>query len=260
VAYAEAGDIDSAIDCYARAVQCNDGSATMRAGEQFAHLTVRRAWNRSRDGGAAARAAARAEISAALARRDALAALQPTTERHSLRGSAWKRLVMLARDDGDPAAADAALQRMEACYRDAAIAAEAAGDVDETFPTMNLLSASVAAAGPAARAWHLDPGLLSRVREQLHLRQATTPDFWSMVGTIEVELLAAMAERRLATAAPDLIDAFTDLKRRVQAPRMWGSVAENADFLLTPWLALRRRADAQAAAAVLQALRQNADV
>ncbi|MEP7281738.1 MAG: CHAT domain-containing protein, partial [Rubrivivax sp.] len=261
VAYAAAGDFDAAIDGYARAVRCNDGSATMRATEQLSHLMVRRAWARSRGGDAATRAAARAEIEAALARLDMLASLEPTAERHSLRGSAWKRLAMLARDDGDAAGAAAALTQLVACYRQAADAALAAGDVDETFPTMNLLTASVAAAGPTARAWRLDPTLLARVREQLQARQATTPDFWSMVGTIELELLEAAAGRRLAASAPALIDAFADLKRRVQAPRMWGSVAENADFVLTPWWASgRRTAEGRAAHEVLEALRAHAAV
>ena len=89
LAYAEGGDVDAAIDWYARAVRRGDGSASLRAAEQWANLLARRGAGRNDA------VQGRDEIRYAIAHLQQLAALQTTVERESLLGSAWKRLAMV---------------------------------------------------------------------------------------------------------------------------------------------------------------------
>jgi hypothetical protein len=87
VAYAAARDIEKAVEWYARAVSGNDGSASMKAGEQLGNLRARLAWERLDTYGPApdARrlAQARKDIGNAIDWLDLLVGLQPTIERLS---------------------------------------------------------------------------------------------------------------------------------------------------------------------------------
>jgi hypothetical protein len=92
------------------------------------------------------------------------------------------------------------------------------------------------------------------VRESLERAATERPDFWSVVGQIELRLLTALAAQQLAAAAPGLIEAFRNLKARVPAPGMWDSVHAEARFTLEPYAGVAGAAEKKAAAAVLGVL------
>ena len=256
LASAEAGDPDRAIAWYERAVRSNDGSASMRAIEQWLNLRARRAVaEAAADGSAAAGRAARAKIDAALMQLEALATLQPTIERHSLCGSAFKRLAMLEAAQGHAEAAAAARHKAALAYEQAERLALETGHPELFYPALNRMATALAAHRGEHDWAGFDPAVLTRVRQSLQAHIAADPDFWSLVGMVEVDAFEAVAERRLADALDSLMERMHDLQRRVAAPRYWASVADNARFALDGWEATasgRERAALQAWQAMLQ--------
>ena len=92
------------------------------------------------------------------------------------------------------------------------------------------------------------------MQESLARAALEQPDFWSVVGEIELRLLAAVAAQRLAEAhRPSLIGEFNDLKTRVPSRSMWDSVFSEARFTLEPYLGFAD-ADEQGAARALLAM------
>ncbi|MDL2338411.1 MAG: CHAT domain-containing protein, partial [Pseudomonadota bacterium] len=217
VAWNAAGDTDSAIAWYERALAANDSSASIKASEQWGNLRVRQAWLKVDEAATALRQlsgvkgreaaeqearahlatvarAARSAVLSALELLDQLVALQPTMERHSLCGSAHKRLAMIAQAAGPSSENDAArqqaLHQMLACYEAAERMGRDAGMLDWYYPAQNRLAAEVAfASGPPKgqpKAAHLDPERLASLRQILIAKTRDDPDFWSVVGLTEL--------------------------------------------------------------------------
>ncbi len=256
VACDAAGDIEQAIDWYARALRSNDASASMQAHEKYGNLRVRRAWDGAKDAhkGSPALDAARQAITEALRDLLALAALQPTTERLSLCGSAWKRLAQLEDRAGDAAQQRAALDMAAKAYGDAENLAILQQDPQQFYPGGNRMAIELAMhAGDAAWAGFDDEPRLRQLRS-LQAKHAADPDFWSSVALIENDLFLAMAQRQLAGNAERLRDAYAELFRRVASKRYWESVADQARFVLTPYLDKVSAAEKRAAKDLLEAL------
>jgi hypothetical protein len=96
------------------------------------------------------------------------------------------------------------------------------------------------------------------VQESLARAASQSPDFWSVVGLIELRVLEAVAAQRLADTSGALIAEFSDLKARVPARAMWDSVHSEARFTLEPYLGIASAAEKRAAAALLAALAEMA--
>jgi CHAT domain-containing protein len=220
--YAEAKAFEPAIAWYQRAVTSQDGSASMRAGEQWLNLRARVA-------------SSRAEIRQVLGQLETLSSLAPTIERHSLCGSTWKRLAILeAKAGATSAAAKARASAAKAYGRAEALALEL-DHPDLFYPGMNRMATSLAAHdGPTG--WPgFDAETVARVRASLQKRCLSDPDFWCMVGLIEVDAYEAAAAGKLHEALAGLLERAQDLQGRVAAPRWWDSVAVTADFALAHW-------------------------
>lgn len=259
LAYAEAGEYTPAIDWYGRAVGSQDGSASMKAHEQWLNLRARVALDAAKKAKTpAARQAARSGIEAVLQQLEALTTLQPTIERHSLCGSAWKRLAMLEAQVGDTPAAVKARSRAADAYAAAESMALALDHPDLFYPGQNRMATALAAHdGP--QGWPgFETDIVARVRQSLQQRCLTDPDFWSMVGLIEVDAFEAAAKGRLAAALDDLLGRAQALHDRVAAPKSWASVADTADYALLAWRDAAKGAEHQALSAWLQRLRQYA--
>ena len=255
VACAAARALGPAVDWYARAVACNDGSASLKASEQLGNLRARLAWESVDKAGPKADAAcfadARGGIGRALVWLKGLVALQPTIERHSLCGSACKRLAMVETRAGRSAAARRAVAQMALHYGAAERLACDSGDPDLFYPAMNRMAAELVTRSRRLASWAgFGAADLDAVRASLQARAASDPDFWSLVGLVEIELYAALAERRLAAALPGLLKAYEDLQARVAAPWMWASVADQADFVLPAWQRGAPRVEQRAAQAL----------
>ena len=274
LAYAEAGDADKAIAWYQRAVQCNDSSASMKAQEQLGNLRARRAWAQVRRAEAAGKAAksiwgrARSEIRAALESLQALARLQPTLERHSLHGSAWKRLALLERLAGDARAEQAALAQAAAAYGQAEELARRNGDALLFYPALNRIALDLVVHAGNPRWAGLDPASVQATRESLLHKERQDPDFWCYAGLVELEVYEAVAHRQLDGAldggaggggGAGILTRYTELHARVSALSLWGSVADTAGLVLLPYAATVNKAEAAAAQRLLALLKDFAD-
>ena len=270
------GDETQAIAWLDRAVHAEDGTAPQTAGEQLTNLRVRRTEAAVRQAAAVhAQAQGRHDAqpaSAALAKRvkDAHAALaqaatkargtivealrdferlteqNASIERHSLAGSAWKRLAMIESELGRESDAQQAIAKMRSHYADGFAAARANGSDELFYPGLNLIVAGLAARTGARTgaggATALDATLVADVRASLDAKVRDDPDFWSVVGRTELQLLEALAAGTLAAAQADLSREFADLQRRVSAATQWRSVYDTERFVIER---ATRRADAK---------------
>ena len=248
VAYAGANAVDEAIGWLRVALEAQDGSASFKAAEQLGNQLVRRA------GMLADPAAARAGIEAGIAQLERLAAVQPTFERANLIGSAYKRLTMVEWKAGHVAAAKAALAASVEHYGVAEAMARASGADALHYPAKIAIAAELRAAFIAGRTPELDDDRVKAVSDSLEHAATNKPDFWSVVGQTELLMLIALAKGELAQAEPALTTSLRDLKKRVPAVQMWGSVLNEARFTLEPYIAVASSAEKRAAQSVLDAL------
>jgi hypothetical protein len=73
-----------------------------------------------------------------------------------------------------------------------------------------------------------------------------------MAGLVELQLLEALARRRLAPQRAAIGQGFAELALRVAARRMWASVYDQALFVLAPYAASADGAEKAAATALLK--------
>jgi hypothetical protein len=270
LACAEAGDVDAAIGWYEAALQGNDGSASMKAAEQLGNQRARRAWQQVSAARGSARDAAIAEgrkgIDSALALLQPLVALQPTIERLSLCGSAFKRLAMIEALAGRPAEERAAIVSMTERYRQAEQLAANSGHPELHYPAVNRMAGEIVLAAGDPGWAGIDPASIAAVRAGLQARVSASPDFWCVAGLSELEMLEAIgarspqgtAARKLAAARPATEEAFADLHRRVAAPGWWASVADQAHFVLTRYAQAADAGEGAAATSLLAVLQRYA--
>jgi hypothetical protein len=102
------------------------------------------------------------------------------------------------------------------------------------YPAMNRIAAQLALSDGATP---LDKDEITAVRESM---SSVSPDFWSVVGQTELDVFVSMAAGRLSRDVANLIEDFRKHHGRVQNPRMWGSVVDNARFVSCRY---RRRPD-----------------
>jgi len=270
LAWADARDPDKAVEWYRSAVQAEDGSASFKAAEELANQLARRG-EASADLGVGRR-----DVEEAIARLTKLADIQTTAEREALLGSAYKRLVMIegrqvqaaaasgktakGRKRGKAVAAAVAADRLDALremarhYGNAEKLARAANADNLFYPAKNGISAELRLAFLERRPAELAVDRMRAVQESLARASSERPDFWSVVGQIELRVLVAVAARQLAGESVALIAEFTDLKSRVPARTMWDSVHSEARFTLEPYLGIASVAEQRAARALLDAL------
>ncbi len=265
-AFVEVGAVETGRQWYERAVSAADGRASLRAAEQLANVRGRLGWEivdsakrhlddmkQSEKRGtrtAKARAAARrARVDAERALRQAVARaddlidsslalltklvdVEQTMERASLIGSVYKRKALVDAAAGRRARVHQDLREMAARYRAAHHVGVTSQALDVYYPASNRLVAEVAL-NAGTKSWRsLDREVSAIVRKSLQTKMATDPDFWSVVGEIELEQYEALAKRKLAKARGQLDKAYQDLHKRVTATRMWASVYDTACLVL----------------------------
>ena len=256
LAYAEAGDFGAAIPWYERAVQAEDGSASLKSNEQLENLRARLAWQTVAGVAptVAALKAGRARIQRSVARLQTLAEGHPTVERLSLLGSARKRLAMLEQRAGDATAARRALDAAAAAYGQAETLAASTASSELHYPALNRMALELVIHG-ADKGWKgLDASRTQAARDNLLRRAQMDPDFSSAVGQVEIELYAALAQRRLAASSAAITDAYADIHARVSSAKSWRTVADQARFVLEPVLARSQGAERRAVAELLDVL------
>ena len=243
LAYAECGQDDKALAWLVAAVAAPDGSASLRAAEQQANVRVRSATSA-------------AEIDGAIKLMQQLGAIQPSVERATLLGSAYKRLTLIEAARGRGDASRAALEKAVQAYAQAEQIAVDSAASNPFYPAMNRLAAQARLAIVQRQPIVLDALRLAAIRDALARKALADPDFWSVAGQTELAVLEALAQGRLAGALPAVLASFSELHQRVAAPHSWASVYEHGLFLLRAYeLSEGRDAnEASAAASLLQAL------
>ena len=177
-----AGDADGAVAWYERALKANDGSASIRTAEQLGNVRARRA------------DASRAAIEKAIALLEQLVAIEPSMERESLCGSAYKRLALLeARGETAAQEGKAIASMLESYAR-----AEALGrrdHLDFFYPAMNRMAAELALhAGPRALKTFQSQAI-DEVRQAVATKAHDDPEFWSVAGVTELRRVRSAGRR-----------------------------------------------------------------
>jgi tetratricopeptide (TPR) repeat protein len=252
-AWSKTGRFDEAIDWYTRARVAADGMSSLAAVEQLANLKVRRAWEKvaTSDGkDRVDRDTARTEIADAMALLDMLLTVGPTSERESLYGSAYKRLALIEAAAGRHDEEIEAISKMKLHYAAAEKIArlreadEPPGEVNAFYPAMNWIAAQLALEGGLQGVAAPDADTLAAVRRSM---MAAPPDFWSVVGQTELNMYTALFAGALEGSLESLTEEFKAHHGRVNAPKRWATVHDNATFVLTRYK--RRATPAEAAAA-----------
>lgn len=281
VAWEAAAEREPAIAWYTRAAAAGDGSASLKAVEQLASLRVRQAWGEvaklappiahlrrkagrqrvahtdpvARDRLSVAAQLAREAIGQALVPLDRLIALQPTLERHALRGAAAKRLVMIARLLDDTVGENDALSQMAGEYAAAHACGQRQGAANLFYPLANRLAAEVAQRAGTPGWGGLDTAALAELQRGLEACAAKVPDFWAVVGLSELRLLRGLQARDLAAVQPTLALEYANLQSRVTLTSCWESVLDQTRFLLHGYLErVRVPAEQRAAQALVTQL------
>jgi len=260
VAHGSVKAMDGAIAWLRRAVDAEDGSASMQAVEKLGNFLARRGEARAEEAAALAREAlgrtrmaeARQDVDEGIALLERLCAVQATTERENLLGSAFKRRTLVLARAGGRAEARSALDALAQAGRHYAVAEERARRADDPrvfYPAYSRLAVEVRHALVGGRAPVLDTGRVAGVREALRRASAIEPDFWNVAGDTELEMLVALAQGRLAESAEAILGTFTELQARVPSPLNWDSVRNNARFVLEPYRERASTAAAERAAA-----------
>ena len=95
-----------------------------------------------------------------------------------------------------------------------------------------------------------DAADLTAVRQSLQKKAATDPDFWSVVGLVELRIYEALANGSLAASVEGIVRDLTNVKARAHAPTLWGSLRDQAVFALLPLTTGRTLSKAERSAAL----------
>ena len=234
-AWDASGNVPEAIGWYEKAVAAPDASASMKALEQLANVRVRAAFERvpldlSPKNAAKARAA-RKEIVENIRLLETFASVQRSMERENLLGSAHKRLAMIAGRERDAKAETEAVTQMQKHYAEAEALGLEQALPDTFYPVQQRIAADLFLnAGKKDWGGFADEDLL-RLRKALTARAHDDPDFWSIVGLVELRIAEAIAARNLAHVVKEIAADLDDRHNRVAAPRMWASVYDNTEFV-----------------------------
>jgi hypothetical protein len=175
-------------------------------------------------------------------------------ERLSLLGSAWKRLAMVERQARDSAAQHAALASAIDAYRRAEELAARSNPAELFYPALNRMAIELVHRQGQADWPGFERDSTLAVRASLGAKLRSDPDFWSHVAVTEIELYEAVAVRRVAERQRPLQEAYAEVYSRVQASPYWASVADQARFVLDPYIENGDATERRAAAELLMQL------
>ena len=109
------------------------------------------------------------------------------------------------------------------------------------------------AAGDRSRS--LDRDTVGMLRKSLKAKSEADPDFWSVVGEVELDQYEALVAHKLWHVRSELSRAYEDLHKRVTATRMWASVYDTACLILPNYAGRANEKEKAAAQELLAQLR-----
>jgi hypothetical protein len=187
----------------------------------------------------------------------ALAALQPTTERLSLCGSTWKRLALLEARAEDKKAWLADLKMALEQYGKAEALAAEHNDPQLFFPGLQRMSIELVL-HIGKPDWQFDEAASLRVRRSLQAQHERAPDFFSNADLIGIDVCDAIVARQLAARVDAISAGYAELHRRLRRPAEWRSVFEQLNFVLDAYASVAATAEVKAARALVEQLRRYA--
>jgi hypothetical protein len=199
----------------------------------------------------------RALIRSSLDLLEKLLAIEPTMERHSLVGSAYKRLALVDNVSSPRSRVDRILRQMKSAYQLALKTGRDRGSSDLFYPAANCLVADIALNGGRAGWRGFDRKTHDIVRQSLEGTSRSNADFWSLVGAIELEQWDALARRSLGRAGfrESLERKYQELHKRVNGSRWWTSVYDTACLVLLNYAARSPKRERDAAVGLVALLR-----
>jgi tetratricopeptide (TPR) repeat protein/pimeloyl-ACP methyl ester carboxylesterase len=215
-AYAELGDYQQAVDHYRAAIKLEDARVDLVDVEQLANMEMRLGSSHE----------SVKLVEAGLGRINALIKIGRTSERLSLRGSAWKRLATLRSGK----ARTEALERMTAAYREA----YNIKDEIDPYPLLNYLIGRVLLRKPDEGIADVEE-LLERVEETASERFQREPSFWNVIIPADAALVRHLANQNLAEKKnqQQVIDGYRSGYHRAASARERASVYQTLDFLIS---------------------------
>jgi len=244
-------DRGKALTWYRHMLKAADSVASLGAIELYAELL-------------SAQGASETELCEAIKRFHALQATHGVSLRRcSMLGNACRRLSVLLRHKG-PATHREAADKLEDARKQFDAAAQIEADsVYRFYPLRAALSCRLRAQlidlldGTAryddSDAIEIDLALTLR---EIQLAVAMDPQFWTTVAQTEYEILKGIARRNLASRRKDISASLRDLRNRINTPRYWQQVYDDAQSVLAPYRVLMAASheERSTAAAILRQL------
>jgi hypothetical protein len=160
-----------------------------------------------------------------------------------------KRLAMLEVSEGRTAAAERAVRAM-ARYYEVARKLAVKHDADVFYPASNLIAANLFLGAGKVR-WSDVAKLFREARASVQKRNASQPDFWSLIAEPEIELYEAVARGTLPSRRASIEKSLNDVYKRSQSGSQWRSVLDTTRFVLGPYIARATPKARKAAGSVL---------
>jgi len=261
VAWDGAKHPDKAIGWYQRAINAEDGGASLKNLAQMSNIKVRQALKRlnqaeddfsfqspnqvSVDQYQQMLQESREIIQHETKALQQLVTIAPTMELLCICGSAHKRLAMLERKAGDAVAEQKALEAMRDSYWQAEEFGYKASLNGVFYAALNRMAADcVLKVGEAG--WSgFEPGELNRIRQILAQKNQDEPDFWGLCAVTELEIyeLVGNCNQRLTDRIVKIRTDFSDLYGRVKDSGQWQSLSDQMELVLQPYIKVKLPVD-----------------
>ena len=165
-------------------------------------------------------------------------------------------MAMLESLAGNAAAEMDAIVKMKRRYLNAETNARATNSAELYYPALNRMAAELIVEANAPDWPGFDAGGVKEVRDSLIAKTRDDPDFWSVVGVTDLRLYEALAKRQLASELESIVAEYVGLYERVSAPSMWGSVYDQARWVVPRYMSRVGDEEDKAALVLLERLSQ----
>jgi hypothetical protein len=172
-------------------------------------------------------------------------------------GSAMKRLALVESAAGRSREELQAIEGMKQHYKRGTDLCVKDGLPDLFYPASNYVAADLALHA-GRKGWKFgEHALFDATRKSLADKNRDDPDFWSIVGEIEIDLYEAVADGELAKKwSEELEERYDDLHTRMRGGSDWASVYDTATFVLGKYRERAATPERHAADAVLAKLKE----
>jgi hypothetical protein len=146
-----------------------------------------------------------------------------------------KRLALVEAAAGRPHQELRAIEEMKRYYKRGEELCKQDGLRDLFYPASNYIAAELAL-NAGRKGWKLrERSLFDDTKKSLAAKNEDDPDFWSIVGEIEIDLYGAVEQATLVKDRASLETRYRDLRARMRGGSDWSSVYDTALFVLAKY-------------------------